>query len=239
MKKHAVLFVMLVSIFTMLPGNTFAEDDKVSLDEAIKILQILAGGDPPPAFNATGTWAVQSAPEGITRYGEVFLNMSSDGDVTGYAELTSLSGLSSVKGHVHGLSFDLEMTSGYGSIVVHGLATEDGQNINGTFYNKANENFVIQWEGSRQQAVTQEGTYVYDSQQNILSLTFGVGIPQEFTVSDFTETTVNLNNTTWNRNNPGDVGDIVGIWRNVDGSIETVMTFDVSGNFSYIQKQLD
>jgi hypothetical protein len=239
MKKNATLFVLFVSIITMLPGLSLAAQDNVNLGDAIKILQVLTGGSQPPAFNATGTWAVKSSPQGITRTGEVFLDMKPDGRLTGYAELTSLSGLASVTGYIHGLSFDLEMTSDFGSIVVHGQATSDGQNINGSFYNKEYENIVIHWDGYRQSVEAKVGTYVYDSQQNSLSLTYAVGAPQNFNVSGFTETTLNLNGQIYERNNADDIGNIVGIWRNIEGSIETIMTFDENGNFSYIQKQID
>jgi len=240
MKKNVILFVMVVSIMTILPGLSFAEDGEVCLSDAIEILQILAGGGTqPPAFNATGTWAVKSSPQGITRTGEVFLNMKPDGGLTGYAELTSLSGLASVTGTIHGLLFDLEMTSDFGSIVVHGQATSDGQNIIGTFHFKDNETIVIHWDGFRQTVEAEAGTYTYDSQQNSLFLTFGTGTPQNFSISNFTQTTLNMNGILYERNNPGEVGDIIGIWRNVQSSIETIMTFDENGNFSYIQKQIN
>jgi hypothetical protein len=239
MKKNATLFVLFVSIITMLPGLSLAAQDNVNLGDAIKILQVLTGGSQPPAFNATGTWAVKSSLHNITRTGEVFLDMKPDGRLTGYAELTSLSGLVSVTGYIHGLSFDLEMTSDFGSIVVHGQATSDGQNINGSFYNKEYENIVIHWDGYRQTVEAKVGTYVYDSQLNSLSLTYAVGAPQNFNVSGFTETTLNLNGQIYERNNADDIGNIVGIWRNIEGSIETIMTFDENGNFSYIQKQID
>jgi hypothetical protein len=238
MKKNAILFVLFVSMITMLPGLSPAAEDNASLGDAIKILQVLTGHQP-PAFNATGTWAVKSSPQDITRTGEVFLDMKPDGSLTGYAELTSLSGLASVTGCIHGLSFDLEMTSDFGSIVVHGQATSDGQNIVGTFYNKEDENNVIHWDGYRQTVEAKVGTYVYDSQQNLLSLTFDAGAPQNFNVSNFTETTLKLNENIYERNNADDIGNIVGIWRNIEGSIETIMTFDENGNFSYIQKQID
>jgi threonine dehydrogenase-like Zn-dependent dehydrogenase len=234
MKKKLSLFLILLSLFTMLPYISFADENKPGLNDVIEILQVLAGGYQPPAFNATGTWAVQSSPEGVTRTGEVFLDMTPEGKITGYAELTSLPGLSSVNGQVHGLSFDLEMMSKYGTIVVHGVASSDGQNINGNFFFKENVNINILWNGYRQTTTTSNGTYDYDPLENKLILTYD-GVNHPYNVTDFTETSVKLSYQIWERNIPGEIDSFIGVWRNNAASTETIMTFKENGQFSIIQ----
>ena len=239
MKKNVILFVMVVLFMTLFAGLSFAENDDVSLSDAIEILQVLTGSDHQPAFNATGTWAVQSSPMGIIRTGEVFLDMMPDGKVTGYAELTSLDGLSNVKGQVNGFSFDLEMTSEYGAIVVHGDASSDGQNINGIFHPKDAPDSKILWEGYRQTTTTTNGTYEYDTQENKLFLSYENSGTLQYNITKFTETIVALNNIEWERNVPGEVGTLIGVWRNDQASNESIMTFKPDGTFSSIQKRLD
>ena len=234
MKKKMSLFVMLLFVLIMRPCISFAEEDKVGLNDVIEILQVLAGGHQAPAFNATGTWAVQSSPEGVTRTGEVFLDMTPEGMLTGYAELTSLPGLSSVTGQVQGLSFELEMESKYGAIVAHGVASSDGQNINGNFYFKENVDIKIVWDGYRQTTSTTNGTYDYDPQEGNLVFNYSGGT-LKYSVAEFTKTTVKLNNQIWERNIPGEVGNFIGVWRNNAASTETVMTFKENGQLSIIQ----
>jgi hypothetical protein len=238
MKKNAILLVTFVSIIIMLPGISFAEDDKeVGLDNVIEILQVLAGGKQPPAFNATGTWAVQSVQNGQKRTGEVFLDMAPNGSLKGYAELTSLQGLSSVTGVIHGLSFDLKLSSDYGNMIVHGVASSDGESISGSFF--IQENIEVFWDGHRQRTQTYTGTYDHDSENNKLSLTFADGTIMPFDISEFNETKLVLNNAIWTRNIPGEPGDLVGIWRNNQMSdVEQITTFYPDGTFSNIQKLL-
>jgi hypothetical protein len=234
MSRKTILFAAFLTMMTMLPCIAMAEIDNLGLDDVIEILQVLTGGHQAPTFNATGTWSVQSSPDGNTRTGEVFLDMTPDGKITGYAELTSLQGLSSVSGQVQGLSFTLEMISEFGSIVAHGAASADGQNINGIFHFKDNVDFKISWDGYRKTTAISNGTYVYDSENNKLILTFDLG-PMEYNITEFTETTVKLSNQTWERNVPGDVGNFIGVWRNNAASTETIMTFKDDGSFSLIQ----
>jgi len=234
MSRNTILFATFLSIMTILPGMSLAKNDSVGLDDVIEILQVLTGANQSPAFNATGTWAVQSSPDGNTRTGEVFLDMTPDGKLTGYAELTSLEGLSSVTGQVHGLSFDLEMMSEFGSIIVHGVASSDGQNITGAFHFKDNVDFKIEWDGYRQTTVTSNGTYLYDPETKKLKMTFDFGT-SEYTVSEFTQTTVKLNNQIWKRNIAGEVDRFIGVWRNTTAGTETIITFKDDNNCSYIQ----
>jgi len=237
MKRNLLNLVFFV-IITMLCGNVIAETDnadkKLGLDDAIRILKYIAGEPQPPGFDATGTWAVQSIQNGETRTGEVFLKMLEDGLVTGYAELTSLPGLSTVNGRIFGTKFNLHLVSDYGAMSVSGTANSEGNNISGSFF--LQDNVEVFWDGYKQSTQTYTGTYDHDPLENKLVLTFEDGTQMPYDISEFTDTTLILNSAIWTRIE-GVAGNLVGIWRNNQmPDVEQVTTFYQEGTFSIIQK---
>ncbi|ETR72213.1 MAG: hypothetical protein OMM_01896 [Candidatus Magnetoglobus multicellularis str. Araruama] len=237
MNKNVITIVVFASLL-MVTSVAFATEDQVTLADAIKILKTLAGSHPPPAFDATGTWAVQSVQNGQKRTGEVFLDMKPDGTLKGYAELTSLQGLSNVTGIVHGLSFDLNLVSDYGSMTVHGTANSDGNNISGSFF--LQDNVEVFWDGQRQMVQTYTGSYVHDPEENKFELTFEDGTKMTYTVTEFTATKLVLNQSMiWERSIAGEVGDFTGIWKNYqDPTVEQIMTLYPDHTFSIMQRLL-
>jgi len=240
MKKN--LFNLVIFVFiTMLCGNVIAEtdnvDEKLGLDDAIRILKYLAGEPLPPGFDATGTWAVQSVQNGETRTGEVFLKMFEDGLVTGYAELTSLPGLSTVNGRIFGSKFNLHLVSDYGAMSVSGTANSEGNSISGSFF--LQNNVEVFWDGYKQSTQTNTGTYEHNAIENKLILNIeDSGGAMIYNITEFTGTKLVLNNfITWSRIE-GEAGNVVGIWRNETQGIEQITTFYQDGTFSNIQKSI-
>ncbi|KPA19674.1 conserved hypothetical protein, secreted [Candidatus Magnetomorum sp. HK-1] len=238
MKKNLLCLTLLMFI-TMLSVNAFAEtpppDKKVGLDDAIRILKYLAGEPQPPGFDATGTWAVQSVQNGEKRTGEVFLKMLPEGQVTGYAELTSLPGLSTVTGRIHGLRFDLHLVSDFGAMDVNGTANAEGDSISGSFF--LQDNVEVFWDGQKQLSQTFTGTYQHDTIENKLVLVFEDETTLPFSITEFTDKKLVLNNyAIWNRSEGGITGNLVGIWRNLSDNVEQIFTFYEDGTFSNIQR---
>ncbi|MBF0453023.1 MAG: hypothetical protein HQK75_20140 [Candidatus Magnetomorum sp.] len=260
--KQKVMLIFGCLFAIMISGNSFAESiqkqttpssavrqkqaretepqEKLGLEDAIHILKVLSGyTSAPPAFDATGTWAVQSVQNGVVRKGEVFLQMRPDGAITGYAELTSLPGLSTVTGQVHGLTFDLHLTSDFGTMSVGGSADAEGDSISGSFF--LQDNVEVFWDGHKQTTQTVSGTYQHDTEQNILTLLFEEGGSMFFTIYEFTATVLSVNCngdicTIWERKN-GETLNLEGVWRNnQQEGVEQIITFYADGTFSNIQK---
>ena len=225
--------VMFAAIFLFASVSFATVDQKeVTLADAIKILKTLTGSYPPPDHDVTGTWVVQSFQNDETRTGEAYLEMMPNGHVNGYAELTSLPGLSSISGVVHGVSFDLKLIADSGSMIVHGTISSDGQNISGTFSLGDNED--VFWEGQRMTEITYTGTYVHNAVENKLILDVdGNDIVTTYTITEFTETRIVTNHfMIWERITAGDAGSIVGTWENTDEDRTQTMILSDDGTFS-------
>jgi len=237
--KKSMILLFSFALTIILSQASFAME-KPRLEDAIHILQVLSGYTSPPGFDATGTWAVQSLQNGEVRKGEVLLQMLPDGNVTGYAELTSLPGLSTVSGIIHGLTFDLHLKSEYGAMTVSGTANAQGDTISGSFLLKDTATEVF-WDGHKQTTQTISGTYQHDTEENILSLNLETGGVLKFTIYEFTDTVLSVNCfankcTIWERKS-GEAGSLEGVWINnqMEGA-EQIITFYNDGTFSNIQK---
>jgi len=230
MYKRRIAIMMLATIF-MLASVSFAKDDKdVTLGDAIKILRTLSGCKTLPALNVTGTWAVKSFQNDEERTGEAYLEMMPDGKVSGYAELTSLPGLSTITGIVYDYTFDLNLTSDSGSMTVHGTVSSDNQDISGTF--TLDDINVVSWEGQRLAEVIYTGTYVHNVEENKIVLDVdGNDIVTTYRITEFTETHLTTNVYVWERDTPGEVGNLVGTWKNTIGNTKQTMILSEDGTF--------
>jgi hypothetical protein len=206
---------------------SFAEGP--SLEDAVRVLKAVSENSITPAFDASGTWAVQSIVGEEVRTGDVSLQMQPNGKISGYAELTTIPGLSTVLGQINGLTFDLEIKSGDESMTVQGSANAEGNSISGIFYYKG---LQVSWSGNKKTQVAMKGTY-----QHILRLNIEKegeeDIVMEYNILDFTDVLLSLNSILWKRN-IGETCKLEGVWKNNQAG-EQVITFHPDGKFSISQ----
>ena len=181
--------------------------------------------DDPPTADMTGLWKVTSVFNDKTRTGRAFIHMNSTGLVTGFAELTSLPGLSTIIGKMSNLDFSLTLKSSKGLMTVDGQSDNANNNVFGIFdISGIDQN--ISWNGERMKVPVQVGNYLYESNDNLLIIKNKNGAMKKYQVNSITETQLKLDNSkVWTRSS-GENNVIYGPWkRSISGQNQYIILF--------------
>jgi len=120
-----------------------------------------------PGIDMSGVWFVTSVLNGEKRTGRAFINMADSGRITGFGELTTLSGLSTIIGKLSDDHFSLTLKSPNGQMIVEGK-TNNPQNVEGIFHISGIDK-KISWTGKKGDSSVKNGTYTFNSTSNILT----------------------------------------------------------------------
>jgi len=163
-----------------------------------------------PGIDMSGVWLVSSEINGKKRTGRAFIDMAPSGRVTGFGELTSLSGLSTIIGKLSDDHFSLTLKSPNGQMIVEGNAV-DHQNVDGVFYISGIDK-KISWTGKKGNSSVTNGKYTYNAASNILTLFLTKDASVTYHIKELAERQITFQKEkTWKRKF-GAKNNITGVW---------------------------
>jgi hypothetical protein len=164
-----------------------------------------------PGIDMSGVWFVTSVLNGEKRTGRAFIDMAPSGRITGFGELTSLSGLSTIIGKLSDDHFSLTLKSPNGQMIVEGK-TNDHQSVDGIFYISGIDKRVP-WTGKLVNGSVKNGKYTYNAASNILTFFQKNKAPVTYHVKKITEHQITFQKEkSWNRTS-GAKKNITGVWK--------------------------
>jgi len=165
----------------------------------------------PPGIDMSGLWNVSSIQNGVTRSGRAFIHMDSSGLITGFGELSSLPGLSTIVGKINGLKFTLTLRSSKGIMTVDGTTDHNTNSVAGEFY-IAGINKSISWIGKKANKSLENGHYFFDSASKGLELNIENGNSKYYSVKTISENQIIFKDSkVWNRR-VGEKNSVIGAW---------------------------
>jgi hypothetical protein len=165
----------------------------------------------PPAKDMSGLWYVSSLQNGVLKTGRAFICMASSGLVSGFAETTSLPGLSTIIGKMSDLEFTLTLRSPKGKMAVEGYANNYSSVVSGSFHLDAvNKN--ISWAGNKISRSFKIGRYSFDQQAKTLTTFFENNHLKKYQIKTISvKQMVFIDATIWKRN-AGNTDSVIGAW---------------------------
>jgi hypothetical protein len=169
--------------------------------------------DAPPAKDMSGQWYVSSIQNNVSRTGRAFIHMEPSGLVSGFAELTSLPGLSTIIGKMSDFKFMLNLKSPKGRMTVEGFANDFSSIVSGS-YHLDGTNKSISWAGKKISRTVKKGRYSYDQQSKALTTVLENNQSKKYQIKKISKKQmVFIDATIWKRNS-GDKDSIIGVWEN-------------------------
>lgn len=165
-----------------------------------------------PCIDMSGVWFVSSELNGENRTGRAFIDMAPSGRVTGFGELTSLSGLSTIIGKLSDDHFSLTLKSPNGQMIVEGKTNAlNPQNVDGIFYISGIDK-KIPWTGKKGNSSVNNGKYTFNAASNILTFFLQKDTSASYHIKKISEQQITFHKEkSWTRKS-GTKNDITGVW---------------------------
>ena len=183
----------------------------VLIDDNTANIIIRDKNDAPPAKDMTGLWNVSSIQNNVTRKGRAFISMEPSGLVSGFAELSSLPGFSTIIGKMSDYKFTLTLRSPKGMMTVEGFANNFSSIVSGTFSMNGIHN-SISWAGKKVSKSVKHGHYIFNQQSQALTITLENTTSKKYQIKTISEKQIIFIDATVWRRDSGDKDSIIGVW---------------------------